>query len=320
MVARKMDCHGATHVGRSRESNEDQFLIADLIKAARILGTSLAFDDHTEVAGPSQGKVFMVADGVGGHAAGERASAVAIEEMVNFMVDRLNWHAFQQSCQDVFGEQEAGLKAAMRHCQDRIHNEAHLNPNKQGMATTLTMALLDWPMAHIVHAGDSRCYVFRDRQLQQITSDHTIAQALVNDGVMSPQEASRSHLNNAICNVLGGSQGSLDPEVYLERLQVNDVLLLCTDGLTKHVSDGEIGRILARDAPATELSTALIDAANAGGGSDNITVVVARFVGESSSTCYAEEMVSLQVDDTVALPKKGHPSTECRHADTATKT
>ncbi len=280
MLLSKLDCHAMTHVGRVRSENEDQFLLADLVKAVRIQTTSLSYDDQAEVAGHSHGKVFLVADGLGGHTAGRRASTLAVDETINYMVDRMRWHHLSKARGS--GSQVASLSddlsSALEHCQQRIQNEAGLNAEKKGMATTLTIGIVDWPTLHVVHAGDSRCYLHRDGVLQQLTRDHTLAQVLADDGTLAEGEAGKTSLQDTLWNVVGGKSEQLESEVHHVELALHDSLLLCTDGLTKHVPDQSITEVLGRGLSAKQACEELVDLALDSGGSDNITVAVARFL------------------------------------------
>jgi protein phosphatase len=129
----------------------------------------------------------------------------------------------------------------------------------------------------LVHVGDSRCYLLRERKLHQVTKDHTVAQNLIDEGTLGEEEAARSQWLNVLWNAIGRGAEELRPELMTIELELGDVLLLCSDGLTKHVADGEIARLLAL--PESEETTCrrLVAAANDAGGSDNVTVVVARF-------------------------------------------
>jgi protein phosphatase len=145
------------------------------------------------------------------------------------------------------------------------------------MGTTLTMAYVVWPRLFIVHVGDSRCYLLRRSELKQLTEDHTVAQQYVESGVLAADEAETSRWSNVLWNVVGGASDELAPQVYKSELQLGDTLLLCTDGLNKHVSDDRIAQVLAEDADAEKVCRCLVAAANDAGGSDNVTIVVARF-------------------------------------------
>jgi protein phosphatase len=269
----KMDCFGATDVGRVRKVNEDQYLIAALNKSMQVQQTSLGLDDRTRLFGSTQGRLLLVADGMGGQAAGRRASSLAVDALAAYVLNTMHW--FFRLRED---EEEAfvdDLKAALLHCQEAIAAEAARVPGRHDMGTTLTMAYLVWPRLFVVHAGDSRCYLLRQGRLRCITCDHTVARKLADEGVLDDPEGSR--WANVLWNVVGGGSGDLTAEVYRGNLALGDTLLLCTDGLTKHVGDDEIARFLEEDTTSEEACRRLVGAANAAGGTDNVTVVVARF-------------------------------------------
>ena len=274
-MAIHMDCHGMTDVGKVRESNEDQFLIADLRKSLQVYQTSLGVDDQTRLFGDSQGKLLLVADGMGGAAAGERASTLVVDGVVAHILNTLQWffrpdeHSEEDFVED--------LAAALRRSEENLLAEVEAIPQREGMGTTLTMAYIVWPRLYIVHAGDSRCYLFRQQRLTQITADHSCAQEMVDAGALEPEEAKSSRWSHVLTNVIGGGGSDVQPEVDGVELSLGDSLLLCTDGLTNHVSDDEISALLDGDLSAEDLCERLVDAANEAGGSDNITVVAARF-------------------------------------------
>jgi PPM family protein phosphatase len=269
----KMDCAGLTDVGRVRPVNEDQYLIASLSRSMQVHSTSLNLDDQTRLFGPSQGRLLLVADGMGGHAAGRRASTLALDALASYVLNTMHWFfRLREDREDVFVDD---LKSALEHCQAEILAEARRVPGERGMGTTLTMAYLAWPRLFVVHAGDSRCYLMRQGRLRRITRDHTVAQRLADAGELDDPEHSRwSHV---LWNVVGGTEHEIRPEVHRADLALGDTLLLCTDGLTQHVSDADIARLLGPSGPSAEACGRLVEAANAAGGSDNVTVVVARF-------------------------------------------
>lgn len=289
----KVDCHAVSDVGLRRQQNEDQFLIADLVKAARIQSTSLSYDDQTHVAGPSHGKVLLVADGMGGHAAGRRASTVAVDEAINYMVDRMKWHALNSQPDSEHGQQtlDDDLISALKHCQQRIQVEASCNPDRKGMGTTLTIAIIDWPTMHVVHVGDSRCYLYRDGNLKQLTRDHTVAQAFVDSGRLSQAEGDKSSLGNALWNVVGGCSKELEPQVCRIDLMTGDAVLLCTDGLTRHLGDAEIEGVLRQQRQVPNACSELVTRAIDSGGSDNVTVAIARFFNPSEVSQESKQQV-----------------------------
>lgn len=285
----RMDCYGQSHVGLVREQNEDQFLIADLKKSVVIHHTSLSYDDETELLGASQAKLMLVADGVGGNAAGERASSLALEGVVQYLLNAMHWLFLSEDDREETFLQD--LKLAMAFSQERIQYAAAASPAQQGMGTTMTMAYIVWPHAYLVHAGDSRAYLHRDGSVLRLTHDQTYAQALADAGVLTAEQIETSPLNHVLSSLLGCDPEQLNPEVYKTQLAMNDTLLLCTDGLTRHVSDSRISSILNDTTNARQACQELIDTANSEGGRDNTTVVVARFT---------DGRVKLQAEQTAA--------------------
>ena len=146
------------------------------------------------------------------------------------------------------------------------------------MGTTMTMAYIVWPRAFIVHVGDSRCYLLSNGQLQQITTDHTMAAVLANSGRLTPEEARQSPMRNALLNVLGGKSDELSVDVNKLTLSVGDVLLLCTDGLYDMVPDGVLQSVLQSENSSESACRKLVSQANGNGGKDNITLIVSRFL------------------------------------------
>jgi protein phosphatase len=142
------------------------------------------------------------------------------------------------------------------------------------MATTLTMVAVFWPMAYLVHVGDSRCYRLRDGELQRLTHDQTMAQALIDAGALTVSKGEMSPLKHVLTSAIGADEAS--PEVVMDKLRWDDVMLLCSDGLTKHVTDEEIHAELAAHRSARETVERLVNMALERGGSDNVTVVIGR--------------------------------------------
>lgn len=272
----KVDCYGLTDRGRVRDTNEDQFLLADLRKSLQVHHTSLSLDDEGCVFGTAQGQLLLVADGVGGHAGGERASTIAVDCVANFAVNAMQWCTRLDELNDEAVMAE--WKDALRECNHRVQAESAAKPERHGMGTTLTMAYVMWPRAYVIHAGDSRCYLYRGGQLDRITTDHTLAQRFIEAGVLTPEQAEHSRFSHVLWNAIGGSDHELAPEAHLAELQANDVLLLCTDGLTKGVGEEQISRVLTESRDAQEMCERLVTAANNAGGHDNVTAVVARFL------------------------------------------
>ena len=165
------------------------------------------------------------------------------------------------------------------HCQKAVEAAAAEHPEHERMGTTLTLAYLLWPRAYVIHAGDSRAYLYRDGQLQQITRDQTVAQRMVDQGLLAPETAEGTRWAHVLSSCISARPEALTTDVYRVSLQVGDTLLLCTDGLAKPVGDAAIAGHLAAvptDGPGA-VGERLVAAANAAGGPDNVTVVLGHF-------------------------------------------
>jgi serine/threonine protein phosphatase PrpC len=265
----RVDAAGLTDVGRKRKANEDHFVIVSLQKSAQVRQTSLedpgVFD---RLRGP-EALLFVVADGVGGRPGGAIASQTAVTSLVEYISQAAGcFHNLDVDRENEFLEQ---LEAGVREAHQRIVAE---HGGREGPATTLTMATLVWPRAYIVHAGDSRAFYLRKGLLRQLTRDQTTGEYMVDAGAWTEEQARAAPMSGALVSALGADE--LTPVVGLVDLRPGDVLLLCTDGLTRHLSDQRIAAILESASDAQSACRALVDAALAEGGSDNVTVVVAR--------------------------------------------
>jgi PPM family protein phosphatase len=236
----------ATDVGRMRKNNEDSYL--------------------------SSKPVAAVADGMGGHSAGEVASAIAIEELAA-LGDRGPWENETAATDD--------LKQAILRANRRIREMAAGDRKLNGMGTTLVALLEDGDMVHVANVGDSRGYLLRQGELSQVTVDHSLVQELVDDGRLSPEDAERHPQRSVITRALG-----IEPEVEFDlftyKLQVGDRLLLCSDGLSDVVGTTQIRNVLLRVRSPQKAARQLVTVANEQGGPDNITVVVVDAVDESA--------------------------------------
>jgi serine/threonine protein phosphatase PrpC len=272
----QMDCYGLTDLGRKRPANQDHYLIADLNKSMRVHDTSLTLDDETRVYGGSQGKLLVVADGMGGEAAGGRACTIAVDQVTTYILNSLTWcFRLEEGSEHDF---EDDLKQALESCQKSIQAVVGTHPEMKNMGTTMTMVYIVWPRAFVVHVGDSRCYLLRNRQLDQITVDHTISEIMAEAGQMSREEARHSPMGHALWNVLGGRSNELSVDVYKLTLERDDILLLCTDGLYDMVPHEQLQELLNSNASAEAACRNLVDLANENGGRDNITVIVSHFL------------------------------------------
>lgn len=270
--------YGLTDVGKTREHNEDSFLVAQLERYMRIHGSSRPYGENAKVKGPAQGWLMMVADGMGGHAAGEVASAMTVDSLARYAFTLMPWTLPRSK--DDSRILARGLREAVKSIQSDMREAAITGQGRYGMGTTLTMAYVTWPNLFVVHVGDSRMYAMREDQLYQITHDHTLAQQLVDSQVMSADEAEQSDFSNVLVNAVGGDSEDLRVELHHAMLFPGDVFLLCSDGLTKHVTDDRIGEVLKSVSVTGRVQSAakvLISEALEAGGTDNVTVVIAKF-------------------------------------------
>jgi PPM family protein phosphatase len=264
---------GITHQGRVRPSNEDQFLIAELTKAMRIWQTSLP--EPKARFGEERGHLFLVADGMGGHRAGEQASALAVVAIEQFTLNTFKWffHSDGPEAQRVLTQ----FQTALRQADARILEEAAEHPELKGMGTTLTLAYHLGAQLCVVHVGDSRAYVYGDDELHQVTHDHTVTAELVSRGVLRPEQAAQHRLRHVITNVVGGDEAGIDVEAHALEVHAGDRLLLCSDGLTEMVTKEAIAATLRAEPGPEAACIQLLAQANEAGGRDNITVLIVRF-------------------------------------------
>jgi protein phosphatase len=253
--------------------------VADLRKAMMVKTTSLSYEDQTPLLGEVRGELYVVADGMGGHVAGDRASKLAVRTLNRYVLNTMSWFFGLDSSRGEKLEDE--LVQAVERCQVAMEDQLEQHDDREGMGTTLTMAYVSWPWMYVVHVGDTRCYVRRDGQLHQITRDDTLVQALVDEGVMDEQAAEESPMANVLSQaIIAKEDAEMSPTVFRTELSVGDTVLLCSDGLTKHVPDERIGELLDGSDSAEDACGRLVAAANDDGGTDNITVVVARYTGD----------------------------------------
>ncbi|MGB5757427.1 MAG: protein phosphatase 2C domain-containing protein [Acidimicrobiales bacterium] len=272
MLISKSISAGHTDIGRVRASNQDQFLVADLNKSMTVHSSTLPIEAETELYGGLKAQLLLVADGMSGHAGGSVASQISIGTTAKYVLNTMPWFlSLEHEHED---DQREELVAALLACEEAIESEARDKPEYEGMGTTLTMAYIVWPRMYVVHIGDSRCYIQRSGHLSQVTRDQTAAQALVDDGTITADQAIRSPLSHILVSSIGQGMSTFHPDVYKTRLEPGDKVLLCTDGLTCEVADDEIAAILSEGESAEVAARSLVDAANASGGSDNITAVV----------------------------------------------
>lgn len=316
----QVDCSGVTDRGRLRANNQDNFFVAHLVQGLTVTAGSLedpeasvcktsdttldlaadmlaeaereaAVSEPTPQPVPtygthSYGTVLAVADGMGGHAAGDTASRIALEGAMPALVC-----SNSESVLDNESDSEVPTPEAIRTCLEKaiksasraVHRAADENPQYQGMGTTLTVAMILGDRLHVAHVGDSRCYLWRNGKLEQLTVDHTVAELYRQEGMLTAEEAAVSPMSHHLWNVVGGNSRQVTPDFITRDLAPGDVVLLATDGLTREVSDLQLSLELDDASSADTVCRELVRQANDHGGHDNITVVVARLVPREAS-------------------------------------
>jgi protein phosphatase len=259
---------GRTDVGRTREHNEDAFAVADLSTD----NPSLLPEVRRHVLGP-KGTLFMVADGMGGAAAGEIASAMAVEVVLAEM--REKWIGNDATDSEEFVR---AIRRATVAANQQIHNFAASHSEYRGMGTTATVAGLLGDVLYVAQVGDSRAYLVRDGVARQITKDQSLMQKLIEAGELTEDEAAQSERRNIILQALG-PEPLVKIDLTHQKVRRGDVLVLCSDGLSGQVKKDEIARIVTEETDLVAACKLLIDRANENGGPDNITVIAARFDG-----------------------------------------
>lgn len=265
----RVEVFGKTDLGRTRDHNEDKFLVADLTRRA----ASLQPDVRRHDIGP-RGTLLVVADGMGGAAAGELASEMATDTIYAHLVK--TWNAEDEATPQRFAYR---LKEAVEVANSSIHAHAKAHPEVRGMGTTTTAAGVLGDHLYLTQVGDSRAYLIRGGEAHQITKDQSLMQRLVEAGELTEEEAAHSERRNIILQALGP-----DPKVKVDlthqELRRGDVLVLCSDGLSGQVKKEEIAKVVTSAPDLSAACDQLISLANERGGPDNITVVIARFEGD----------------------------------------
>ena len=269
----ELDLFGLTHPGKVRKENQDHFLLCTVHPQVVIHGTSLPATDGLALRGQRLATIMLVADGVGGGAAGNRASRIATEAVTEYVATALrSYHTVGSTSESEFADalREAAIKA-----HDVVRAEAVAELGGRQMATTLSLGIVVWPWMYVLQVGDSRCYFYENGVLRQITRDQTIAQNLVDQGVLKKEQLKSSPLNHVLASAIGASEAM--PEVTrVDVRQRGCVILVCTDGLTKHVTDAEIAAHVAKMESSEQVCHDLLQLALDRGGTDNITLVAGR--------------------------------------------
>lgn len=268
----ELDVHGLTHVGKVREKNQDHYLLCSLHKQMVVHDTSLPYPENLPLRGERLAYMALVADGVGGLSAGEEASRIALENVVRYVTNTMQcYYTHDPQLESQFLEQ---LNESVMESHAAVVQEAEADPKRQGMATTLTLAIGIWPWIYIVQVGDSRCYQLHDGELIQITRDQTVAQELYDQGVLSTAETIDSKWAHVLSSAIGGPEAR--PMTNRVAWHPDGVMLLCSDGLTGYVPEERIKQRLLEMESSRQAAEALLQDALDGGGGDNITIVVGR--------------------------------------------
>jgi serine/threonine protein phosphatase PrpC len=268
----QLDLYGLTHPGNVRAENQDHFLVGTVHPEVVVHGTSLSHMDRLPLRGQRLATMLLVADGVGGHAGGSEASRLATEAITAYVSSTLRcYHAAGTSADQVFLD---ALRAAALRAHETVSVESAIRGDLR-MATTLTLGIAVWPWLYVVQVGDSRAYFCCDGVLRQVTRDQTMAQDLVDQGVLAPDRVANSPFSHVLSSAIGGS-AAMPVVTRIDVRGERPVVLLCSDGLTKHVSDKEIEQHILGIQSSEELCRALLELALERGGSDNITLVVGR--------------------------------------------
>ncbi len=286
---------GRTDVGITRDHNEDAFAFLDLDS-----GQTHAEVDSGVIEVGLRGVVLVVADGMGGAAAGEIASAMAVEAVLDTF--RAQWMQNVGRDTDTFVET---IRDAADTANHRIFAFAGAHPEHAGMGTTATIAGLLGNSLYLAQIGDSRAYIVRDGDAYQITKDQSLMQQLIEAGEMTPDQAEVSERRNIILQALG-PDSTVRPDFTQQPMARGDTLVMCSDGLTTHLRASDIARIVSASVDPDDACEQLIAAANADGGHDNITVVVTQFTGDGLPE---HDELSRQIGhQTYPLPDSGVPT------------
>ncbi len=269
----EIDVHGLTHVGKVRKTNQDHFLLASIHKRVQVHQTSLSDVQRLPFGDERLAVIAMIADGVGGGQGGEQASATALEIASQYVVSSMNLYYSADPSAETF---ITALQEAAMRCHAAVLERAKAEPAARSMATTLTLWMGVWPWYYLLQVGDSRYYLYRDGQLTQVSRDQTLAQDLVDQGVFTRAVGERSQFAHVLSSAIGGQQTM--PMVTRLKSDWNNVHLLCSDGLTKHVGDDRIAERLRTMTSARQTCEQLLQDALDAGGTDNVTIVLGRAV------------------------------------------
>lgn len=267
----ELDMFGLTHIGRVRKENQDHFMLCTVHPQVVVHGTSLPEPESLPLRGERIATYMLVADGVGSGSGGGEASRLALATIMHYVSSSMrSYHAAGAATDAEFYR---ALTQAALEAHAAVREKSVQFPEAK-MATTLTLAVAVFPWMYVTQVGDSRCYRYWDGTLTQVTRDQTIAQGLVDQGLMPADRAAKSPFSHVLSSAIGGQEAS--PVVSRIEIPRGCVILLATDGLTKHVTDAEIAMHVKQMESSEQLCRTLLDLVLERGGSDNVTLIAAR--------------------------------------------
>lgn len=270
----EVDLAALSHPGKVRKNNEDHYIVARFDRAMRTLLTNLP-EGETPAAYAETVFGFLVADGVGGQAAGEVASRTAIQALVDLVIDTPDW--IMRLDEPLAKEVLDRMERRFQKVREVLVERAKADPALRGMATTMTVACSVGPELLTAHVGDTRAYLFRDGRLSRLTRDQTMAQSLADAGAIRPDEVATHPMRHVLTSAIATRGAFVQVQLGRSRLEDGDQLLLCSDGLTEMVKEEAIAGVLRKPTSAADACRRLVDLALAGGGEDNVTVVLGRY-------------------------------------------
>lgn len=269
----ELDLFGLTHRGRVRPENQDHFLVSTVHPQVVIHETSLPDPEKLPLRGTRFATVLVLADGVGGAAAGKDAARLATEAVTRYVSSTMrSYHAAGSATE---AELLISLKETALEAHNAVRAEAATRSDMKGMATTLTVCVVVYPWAYVVQVGDSRCYFYGAGKLKLLTRDQTIAQSLVDQGLMPAERLSASPFRHVLSSAIGSDE-ALPVVTPFDISERGALILMCSDGLNKHVSDAEIEAHVRNMTSSEQIAHDLLELALERGGTDNITIIAAR--------------------------------------------
>jgi protein phosphatase len=270
----RVDLAALSHQGNVRPNNEDHYLVVRFDRNLHTLLTNLA-EGHVPHNFAEVGYGMLVADGMGGMAAGELASQVAVTTLVNLMLNMPDW--IMRTGQPHAEEIVRRLGDLFRQVDLVLREHVRADPSLSGMGTTMSLVCSIGPELFLGHVGDSRVYLLRRGELSQLTRDHTLVCDLAESGAIDPSEAPGHPMRHVLTRFIGGGAGKMDAQLQRLLLEDDDQVLLCSDGLTDRVDDETIGGVLRGASSAQQACDCLVEQALRNGGRDNVTVVLGRY-------------------------------------------